>query len=43
MKKPLEKQIGGDHYKNFPIQVVEFCQRNQLNYCESSAIEGNTI
>lgn len=32
-------QVGGSHYKNFPIQPVDFCQRNQLNYCESAAIK----
>ncbi len=36
---PLDIQIGGSHYKDFPIQPLEFCQRNQLNYCESNAIK----
>ena len=34
-----EKQIGGDHYKNLKIQPVDFCQINQLNYCESNIIK----
>ena len=32
-------QIGGDHYRQMPIQPAEFCQRNQLNWCESNIIK----
>lgn len=32
-------QIGGNHYKNMPIQPAEFCQRNGLNYCESNVVK----
>lgn len=35
----LNKQVGGDHYKGVPIQHVEFCQRNQIPWCESAAIK----
>lgn len=35
----LSTQVGGSHYKDLPIQPAEFCQRNQFNYCESSAIK----
>jgi hypothetical protein len=35
----LDKQEGGDHYKTMKIEPVEFCQRNGLNFCESSAIK----
>lgn len=35
----LNKQIGGDHYKNMAIQPVEFCMKNSLNFCVSSAIK----
>lgn len=31
--------MGGDHYKDLPLQPVEFCQINRLNYCESAAIK----
>ena len=37
--KPLDTQVGGDHYKDLPIQPVFFCQRNKLNYCESNVIK----
>ena len=38
-KKALAKQEGGDHYKDMPIQVVEFCQLNELNYCEANVVK----
>lgn len=34
----LQKQVGGDHYKNFAIQPVKFITANNLGY-----IEGNVI
>ena len=36
---PLQSQVGGAHYKDFAIQPVEFCQRNELNYCESACVK----
>ena len=35
----LDKQVSGSHYKNYEVQPVEFCQKNELNYCESAAIK----
>ena len=35
----LDTQVGGSHYKNFAIEPVEFCQKNNLNYCESNIIK----
>jgi hypothetical protein len=35
----LDQQIDGNHYKDYAIQPVEFCQKNQLNYCESNVIK----
>jgi hypothetical protein len=37
--KALDKQEGGNHYKHFKIQPVEFCQVNKLPYCESNVIK----
>lgn len=34
----LEKQVSGSHYKDFPIQPVEFIHKNNIPY-----IEGNVI
>lgn len=36
---PLDKQVGGDHYKNCKIQAIEFIQANNLSFCEGSAIK----
>lgn len=38
-KKPLDIQVGGNHYKKFKIQPVEFCQKNKIPYCESNVIK----
>jgi len=38
-KTALEVQHGGSHYKDQAIQPVEYCQRNKLAFCESSAIK----
>lgn len=35
----MHEQVGGDHYKNMPIQPVTFCMANGLNFCVSSAIK----
>lgn len=35
----LSTQVGGNHYKSFTIQPIEYCQRNQLNYCESNVVK----
>lgn len=35
----LDVQVGGGHYKDMVIQVVEFCQKNKLNYCESNMVK----
>lgn len=38
-KDALRSQVGGSHYKDMPIQPVEFCQKNRLNYCESNVVK----
>ena len=35
----LETQVGGNHYKKFAIQPVEFCYRNNIGYLEATAIK----
>lgn len=39
MNNPLETQVGGDHYKDLPIQPTEFCQRNRLGFCEANVVK----
>lgn len=36
---PLDKQEGGDHYKNLKIQPVEYILANGLGFCEGSVIK----
>ena len=35
----LSEQIGGSHYKNFPIQPVEFIEKNGLSFLEGCVIK----
>ena len=35
----LDKQEGGDHYKCFTIQPVEFITKNNLGFCEGNVIK----
>lgn len=35
----LAAQVGGDHYKNMPIQPVEFIHRNGLGFIEGCVIK----
>lgn len=37
--KPLDVQVGGDHYKSLAIQPVEYIHANQIGYCEGSVIK----
>ena len=39
MGKALEKQVGGDHYKQMKIQPMEFSMANNLNACQHTAIK----
>ena len=35
----LNNQIGGSHYKNLPIQPVEFIEKNNLSFLEGCIIK----
>lgn len=35
----LAKQVGGSHYKDFPIQPAEYAQRNRLTYLEANVVK----
>lgn len=37
--KASHRQVGGEHYKDFPIQPIEFVVRNNLGFCEANAIK----
>lgn len=36
---PLDVQVGGGHYKDFPIQPIEYCMKNGLDHCQSNVIK----
>ena len=36
---PLQKQVGGSHYKNMKIQPSQFINENRLPFAEGSAIK----
>lgn len=35
----LDKQIGGDHYKNFEIQPIKFTTKNKLGFIQGGIIK----
>lgn len=35
----LDRQEGGSHYKNLPIQPIEFIHANSIPFCEANAIK----
>ena len=37
--KALGVQVGGDHYKNKPIQPVEYIVKNNIGFCEGNVIK----
>lgn len=37
--KATKEQIGGSHYKDMPIQPVEFIHKNGIPYIEGSVIK----
>lgn len=38
-KPASQRQIGGEHYKNFAIQPSEYCYRNQLHTLAANIIK----
>ena len=35
----LDKQEGGNHYKDMLIQPIEFTHKNGLNFCQGNIIK----
>lgn len=38
-ENPLNRQIGGSHYKDMKIQPIEFITANNIPFCEANAIK----
>jgi len=36
---PFKKQVGGNHYKKYKIQPVDFIIQNKLDFCQGSVIK----
>ncbi len=36
---PQDKQIGGSHYKDFPIQPYEFISKNDLSFFQGNVVK----
>ena len=36
---PQDKQIGGNHYKNFRIQPYEFISKNNLSFFQGNVVK----
>lgn len=39
MSKALDKQVGGDFYKNLKIQPVEYAYHNNLPFIEAGVVK----
>ena len=37
--KALEKQVGGNHYKDFKIMPIEYITQNKLDFCEGNIVK----
>ena len=37
--KPLDRQVGGNHYKDCGIQPVEYIHANKLDYFEGNVVK----
>lgn len=38
-KSALDSQVGGQHYKMYGIQPIQYAMANNLNYCQANAIK----
>ena len=37
--RAIERQVGGEHYKNCKIQPIEYIMANDLSYCEANIVK----
>ena len=35
----LDKQVGGNHYKNLRFQPIEYITKNELGFCEGNIVK----
>lgn len=41
-KSNLDVQVGGNHYKKYKIQPIEYAMANNLNYCQANVVKYTT-
>lgn len=39
MPDALDEQVGGGHYKDYPIQPVQFIHANKIGYLEGCVVK----
>lgn len=39
LSDPFAEQVAGDHYRDMPIQPVEFIHKNGIGFCEGCVIK----
>ena len=39
LDNPKGTQVGGDHYREMPIQPIEFTMKNELGFCEGNVVK----
>ena len=38
-RNPLDDQVGGNHYKQFAIQPIEFTTKNKLGFIQGDVVK----
>ena len=38
-QKAIERQVGGDHYKNLAIQPIDYIMANDMKYCAGNIVK----
>jgi hypothetical protein len=39
LPQPLERQVGGNHYRQLAIQPIEYILANSLDFCQGNVIK----
>jgi len=39
MSEALDTQVGGDHYRKYKIQPMEYILANDLNFCQGNIVK----
>lgn len=39
LSDPLKVQVGGDHYKKYKIQPLEYCHANKLDFFQGAIVK----